>query len=59
MQLANESARINLRTSVEAKTMIERAAALMGTKHCRNGGRCTAHCGVCQSVIYILIRSYC
>ncbi|MDD4963870.1 MAG: DUF1778 domain-containing protein [Gallionella sp.] len=31
MQLANESARINLRTSVEAKTMIERAAALMGT----------------------------
>ncbi|MDD2774509.1 MAG: DUF1778 domain-containing protein [Gallionella sp.] len=31
MQLTNESARINLRTSVEAKTMIERAAALMGT----------------------------
>lgn len=29
--LANESARINLRTSVEAKEMIERAAALMGT----------------------------
>ncbi len=31
MQLAHESARINLRTSVEAKNMIERAAALMGT----------------------------
>ena len=29
--LATESARIKLRTSVEAKTMIERAAALMGT----------------------------
>jgi uncharacterized protein (DUF1778 family) len=29
--LANESARINLRTSSEAKAMIERAAALMGT----------------------------
>lgn len=29
--LANESARINLRTSAEAKAMIERAAALMGT----------------------------
>lgn len=29
--LSNESARINLRTSVEAKTMIERAATLMGT----------------------------
>lgn len=29
--LTNESARINLRTSVEAKAMIERAAALMGT----------------------------
>ena len=29
--LATDSARINLRTSVEAKTMIERAAALMGT----------------------------
>ena len=29
--LSNESARINLRTSAEAKTMIERAAALMGT----------------------------
>ena len=28
---ANESARINLRTSAEAKAMIERAAALMGT----------------------------
>lgn len=27
----NESARINLRTSVEAKAMIERAATLMGT----------------------------
>lgn len=27
----NESARINLRTSAEAKAMIERAAALMGT----------------------------
>jgi uncharacterized protein (DUF1778 family) len=27
----NESARFNLRTSVEAKAMIERAAALMGT----------------------------
>ena len=29
--LASESARINLRTSAEAKAMIERAAALMGT----------------------------
>jgi len=29
--LTNESARINLRTSVEAKAMIERAATLMGT----------------------------
>jgi uncharacterized protein (DUF1778 family) len=29
--LSSESARINLRTSVEAKAMIERAAALMGT----------------------------
>jgi len=29
--LAHESARINLRTSAEAKAMIERAAALMGT----------------------------
>ena len=28
---ATESARINLRTSQEAKTLIERAAALMGT----------------------------
>jgi uncharacterized protein (DUF1778 family) len=28
---AHESARINLRTSVEAKSMIERAATLMGT----------------------------
>ena len=27
----NESARINLRTSAEAKAIIERAAALMGT----------------------------
>lgn len=27
----NESTRINLRTSIEAKEMIERAAALMGT----------------------------
>ena len=27
----NESSRINLRTSVETKAMIERAAALMGT----------------------------
>lgn len=27
----NESARINLRTSTEAKAMIERAATLMGT----------------------------
>jgi uncharacterized protein (DUF1778 family) len=27
----NESARINLRTSIEAKAMIERAAMLMGT----------------------------
>lgn len=27
----NESARINLRTSAEAKALIERAAALMGT----------------------------
>jgi len=29
--LTNESARINLRTSAEAKAMIERAATLMGT----------------------------
>ena len=29
--LSHESARINLRTSAEAKAMIERAAALMGT----------------------------
>jgi len=29
--LANESARINLRTSTEAKIVIERAASLMGT----------------------------
>jgi len=29
--LASESARINLRTSSEAKAMIERAAAMMGT----------------------------
>jgi len=29
--LASEPARINLRTSAEAKAMIERAAALMGT----------------------------
>jgi uncharacterized protein (DUF1778 family) len=29
--ITNESARINLRTSVEAKAMIERAAMLMGT----------------------------
>jgi uncharacterized protein (DUF1778 family) len=29
--LTNESARINLRTSAEAKAIIERAAALMGT----------------------------
>jgi uncharacterized protein (DUF1778 family) len=29
--VTHESARINLRTSVEAKAMIERAAALMGT----------------------------
>ena len=29
--LANGSARINLRTSTEAKIMIERAASLMGT----------------------------
>lgn len=29
--IANGSARINLRTSVEAKAMIERAASLMGT----------------------------
>lgn len=29
--LVSESARINLRTSAEAKAMIERAAALMGT----------------------------
>lgn len=29
--LTGESARINLRTSTEAKVMIERAAALMGT----------------------------
>ncbi len=28
---ANESARINLRTSPESKALIERAAALMGT----------------------------
>lgn len=28
---ANESTRINLRTSAEAKALIERAAALMGT----------------------------
>jgi uncharacterized protein (DUF1778 family) len=28
---ANESARINLRTSVESKALIERAAALIGT----------------------------
>ena len=28
---SNESARINLRTSAEAKAIIERAAALMGT----------------------------
>jgi uncharacterized protein (DUF1778 family) len=28
---SNESARINLRTSAEAKAMIERAATLMGT----------------------------
>lgn len=28
---ANQSARINLRTSSEAKAMIERAAAMMGT----------------------------
>lgn len=31
MTTANEPARINLRTSAEAKAMIERAAALMGT----------------------------
>ena len=29
--VASESARINLRTSADAKAMIERAAALMGT----------------------------
>lgn len=29
--VTNESARINLRTSTDAKVMIERAAALMGT----------------------------
>lgn len=29
--VANESVRINLRTSAEAKAMIERAATLMGT----------------------------
>ena len=29
--LTNESSRINLRTSADAKAMIERAAALMGT----------------------------
>ena len=29
--LTNESARINLRTSTEAKAVIERAASLMGT----------------------------
>ncbi|MDQ1363316.1 MAG: hypothetical protein QG652_1177 [Pseudomonadota bacterium] len=29
--LGNESARINLRTSAEAKELIERAAALLGT----------------------------
>ena len=29
--ITNESARINLRTSAEAKAMIERAARLMGT----------------------------
>lgn len=29
--VANEPARINLRTSADAKAMIERAAALMGT----------------------------
>jgi len=29
--VTNESARINLRTSADAKAMIERAAALMGT----------------------------
>lgn len=29
--ISNDSARINLRTSVEAKAMIERAATLMGT----------------------------
>ncbi len=29
--LTNESARINLRTSAEAKAVIERAASLMGT----------------------------
>lgn len=29
--LTNESARINLRTSIEAKAVIERAASLMGT----------------------------
>ena len=29
--VTNDSARINLRTSADAKSMIERAAALMGT----------------------------
>ncbi len=29
--ITQESARINLRTSIEAKAMIERAASLMGT----------------------------
>jgi len=29
--VSNETARINLRTSAEAKAMIERAASLMGT----------------------------
>lgn len=29
--IANESSRINLRTSADTKAMIERAAALMGT----------------------------
>lgn len=29
--ITNESARINLRTSADAKALIERAAALMGT----------------------------
>ncbi|MCB1612715.1 MAG: DUF1778 domain-containing protein, partial [Xanthomonadales bacterium] len=31
MSATQESARINLRTSPEAKALIERAAALMGT----------------------------